>query len=308
MKIHLPAGILFLITILFSACQSSPAVGTPFNTAESLAVKGDPFGDYWYQGKAEVTSYALKQARYGEIREGDAVLVFVTEPFSKQKQVKLDYPGKAEGDNISVIKMNFTRNFLTGIYPYSIMQSVFTPVQVDQYPHAIKATLTVQEWCGQVFGQLNKQRNSYRYQGFSYFESEGDVKKELELEWLEDELWSRIRIAPESLPTGRIKVIPGMAFSRLTHKELSPTAAEASLESGKTESVYQLDYSSLDRTLRIRFSSAFPYEILGWEETYPSFGKMMTTTAEKKASLMTDYWSKNGNDDLYLRNKLGLDN
>ncbi|MDP7238046.1 MAG: hypothetical protein QGI34_15090, partial [Candidatus Latescibacteria bacterium] len=40
------------------------------------------FGDYWYQGKAEITSYTLKQARYGEIHDGHVVLIFVTEDFS----------------------------------------------------------------------------------------------------------------------------------------------------------------------------------------------------------------------------------
>ena len=36
------------------------------------------FGDYWYQGKAELSRYDLKQVRYGEIHQGDAVLIFVT--------------------------------------------------------------------------------------------------------------------------------------------------------------------------------------------------------------------------------------
>lgn len=39
------------------------------------------FKDYWYAGKAEITSYKLEQARYGELRDGKAVLVYVTEPF-----------------------------------------------------------------------------------------------------------------------------------------------------------------------------------------------------------------------------------
>ena len=39
------------------------------------------FKGYWYAGKAEVSSYKLEQARYGEIREGNAVLVYVTEDF-----------------------------------------------------------------------------------------------------------------------------------------------------------------------------------------------------------------------------------
>ena len=56
------------------------------------------FKNYWYQGKAEVASYKLEQARYGEMRDGHAVLVFVTEDFSKSKQVKLDNSQRAGKD------------------------------------------------------------------------------------------------------------------------------------------------------------------------------------------------------------------
>ena len=84
------------------------------------------FGDYWYQGKAEITSYEMEQARYGEIRKGHAVLIFVTEDFSKSKQVKLDNPQKDPEDAVKILKLNFVRKFITGIYPYSIMTSVFT--------------------------------------------------------------------------------------------------------------------------------------------------------------------------------------
>jgi len=46
--------------------------------------------DYWYQGKAEISSYQLEQARYSDVHPGEAVLVFVTEDFLTDKQVKND--------------------------------------------------------------------------------------------------------------------------------------------------------------------------------------------------------------------------
>ena len=45
----------------------------------------DELKTYWYNSEAEITSYNLKQARYGEIHEGKAALIFVTEPFSKKR-------------------------------------------------------------------------------------------------------------------------------------------------------------------------------------------------------------------------------
>ncbi len=80
----------------------------------------EAFEKIWYAGKAEVSSYILQQARYGEIRNGEAVLIFVTEDFSSDKLVKLDEPEKAN-DKVRVLKMNMTKKFVTGIYPYSMM-------------------------------------------------------------------------------------------------------------------------------------------------------------------------------------------
>ena len=61
------------------------------NTPKKPAFKpSKDFYDYWYGGKAEISSYKLEQARYGEMREGSAVLVFVTEDFLPDEQVKAD--------------------------------------------------------------------------------------------------------------------------------------------------------------------------------------------------------------------------
>jgi len=55
----------------------------------------------------------LEQARYGEIHKGRAVTIFVTEPFSKSKQVKLDDYKAAGDDRANVMKLNMTKNFNT---------------------------------------------------------------------------------------------------------------------------------------------------------------------------------------------------
>ena len=86
----------------------------------------EAFKNYWYAGKAEVNAYNLDQSRYGENRDGKAMLIFVTEGFSKSKQVKLDDPEAAGNDKVTVMKLNYTKNFVTGIYPYSMMLSAFT--------------------------------------------------------------------------------------------------------------------------------------------------------------------------------------
>jgi len=281
---------------------------TPSNIVES-----EEFKNYWYDGKAEITSYKLEQARYGDLHEGYAVLVFVTEDFSKSKQVKLDDPQSAKGDDVKVLKLNRIKKFDTGIYRYSMMDSVFTPIYIGEYPNTLKITSSSQEWCGNTFTQLNLDDNGYEVRSFSYFESEGDDKFSLQKEILEDELWARIRLAPDSLPVGRIKIIPATMASRLTHKELEVEIAEASLEQNADDSNlmdYKLVYDDSGRSMEIAFSKTFPYEILSWEETYKSgFGKnakTLTTKATKNKVLITDYWNKNEPADRALRKELGL--
>ena len=154
-------------------------------------VDSEEFKNYWYGGKAEITTYKLEQARYGELHEGYSVLVFVTEDFSKSNQVKLDNPQDAKGDDVKVLKLNRIKKFDTGIYSYSMMDSVFTPVYVDEYPSSLKVSSSSQEWCGNTFMQLNLGYSGYEVSTYSYFESEGDRKFSLQKEILEDELWTR---------------------------------------------------------------------------------------------------------------------
>lgn len=298
-------SILLYGSIIFLACGLK---STPIEESTPL---DNNFSDYWYQGKAEITSYKLEQARYGEIHQGTAVTVFVTEDFSKSKQVKLDYPQKAGKDAVKVMKLNFTKKFNTGIYPYSMMQSVFTPVDLKKNPNTLKLTTSSQEWCGHTFTQLNLTDDSYKVQSLSYFESEGDKTLELKKALTEDEIWNLIRIDPDLLPTGKTNIIPSLFSQRLRHEEFKVVPANASRESNQGIDTYTLEYPESSRKISIQFESKFPYQIVGWEESYKSGwgpnSKVLTTKATKINTLMTDYWSKNRVMDLPLREELGLE-
>ncbi len=264
----------------------------------------EAFKTYWYAGEAEITSYKLQQARYGETRDGEAVLIYVTEPFLPEIQVKAD---ASHPDNVPVLKLNATKNYLTGIYPYSIMTSTFYPVHDNQ--HAIKVAFSSQEWCGQVYAQLNN-RKQFDMMSHSYFESEADQDLKLDKTILENELWNKIRIEPAGLPTGDFDVIPSLEYIRLSHKEVKAYKASLALTHTEGVSTYEINYPELERTLKINFSTDFPYAIQGWTETATSgFGKnakQMTSTATKMKTLKTPYWQQNGNKDLSLRDSLGL--
>ncbi|MDB5036024.1 MAG: hypothetical protein JWQ98_3265 [Chlorobi bacterium] len=273
------------------------------------------FAAYWNQGKGEITRYALEQARYGEIRSGDAVLIFVTEDFRGDKQVKLE-SDPAGKDVIPVLKLNLTKKFTTGIYPYSMMTSVFTPVALAPDTRAIKITTSSQEWCGHTWTQFNLRGGKYDVQEHSYFENEADLAFPMDAAMPEDEVWARIRIAPGTLPIGDISVIPGTMTARLRHIQPAVEPATAVMtvlpadSTGAKLARYSLTYANSGRSLAIDFETEFPHRIMGWSETYKDgFGPkavMLTTRAVRTNSLMIDYWTKNSTADDSLRMELGL--
>lgn len=272
------------------------------------------FKDYWFQGKAELNRYELEQARYGEIHNGDAVLIFVKEDFLKGKQVKSDNPHQS--NSLPVLKLNSARKFFTGIYPYSILTSVFTPLDPGKVP-TLKVSNSNQEWCGQTYAQINLRGGKYEGVAHSYFEDEADQKFKISRTLLEDEIWTRIRLNPQSLPIGEIEILPGLYFLRLAHQDFVSRKAKAEVSTIVDTSlspdpihVYTIDYQSIDRTLKIMFERSFPHAILGWEETYKSGwgadARELTTTARRTNTLLTDYWRKNSVADSTYRKMLGL--
>jgi hypothetical protein len=268
----------------------------------------EEFKNYWYAGQAEINVYSLVQSRYGENRQGKAVLIFVTEDLNKKKQVKTDNPDLPDDEKVNVLKLNFVKSFLTGVYPYSMMQSVFTPVQRHRYPHSLKTTMSVQEWCGHVYTQLNFKGNRYRVKSHSYFEQEGDEDYALERAWLEDEVWTIIRLDHTLLPEGEVKFIPALFYTRLRHFDLQPLTAVCSKAETDSTVRYTITYADTKRTLALEFEKNFPYKILSWEETFSERNQLMTTSGRLEKTILLDYWTKNKNEFQYLRDSLGLHN
>jgi hypothetical protein len=296
MKRYILATML-LLTMAAGSCQEN---------SRSRPYEQNNFKKYWYTGKAEISSYSLTQSRYGEPRAGKAVLIFVTEDFSKSKQVKLDDPSAAANDKVSVLKLNLTKKFITGIYPYSMMESVFTPVDRKAYPHSFKTSMSAQEWCGHVYTQLNLRGNEFDVKLHSYFEKEGDATFSIRKSLLEDEIWNIIRLDPAALPTGNLELIPGLFFTRLSHLELKSEKAEAVLTKSGTTVSYSISIPAQNRTLIIQFEDQFPHKILGWKEKFVEHDVLQETTASLDKTLITDYWTKNKNQFQYLRDSLNL--
>lgn len=258
--------------------------------------------DYWYQGKAEISRYELKQVRYGEVHEGEVVMIFVTEDFRTDKQVKLESP-QAKQAAVSILKLNALKRFTTGIYDYSLMTSVFSPIDWDNYTPTLKVTHSLQDWCGQIYTQLNLKAEKYQVKGHSYFEQEADQSYNFPQTYLEDEVWTQIRINPDQLPTGEIKMVPELNYCRMWHHQPEPQEALATLQTQGKVQVYAVHYPKLKRTLSITFTTTVPHAIESWEVQHANG---LTTTATKTDTILSDYWAKNGREDESLRGELGL--
>jgi len=271
------------------------------------------FKKYWYAGEAEISRYDLKQVRYGEVHEGDAVMIFVTENFLADEQVK-DEGWPSEGKSESILKLNLTKKFITGIYPYSVMTSVFTPVDKRKTP-SWKVTASTQEWCGQTYMQLNFRDNGFEGLHHSYFQKEGDSTFRLESALLEDEIWTLIRLGASDLPTGEIEIVPALTHLRMAHQTASIENATATLgeveglsESGSPLKAYEVAYAGSGRKIRIVFESNFPFSIERWSETHPGRrgDEPLVTEAVRTHTIKLDYWNRNGSEDIGLRDGLGL--
>lgn len=134
----------------------------------------DDFWSYWGDGKAELSGYKLVQPRYGQKRNGKAVLIFVTETHSEKEKVKIegDSSGVPAQEKFSVMKLNDVRMFQTGIYDYRVTASVFS--RVDRKFELSKVSLGVQEWCGHVYHQLVSSGKELQEMLHSYFGGEAD--------------------------------------------------------------------------------------------------------------------------------------
>jgi len=291
-----------------------PAEAKVSNTTDATYSSRNPeFNAYWYSGKAEISTYNLEQARYDEIHPGKSTVIFVTEDFWIDKQVKKEQPG--DGPSTSVLKMNKIDRFETGIYDYSLMLSTFTPIERVQYPYSLKTTFSAQDWCGQSFMQVNRRGEGYQAIIRSYFDGEGDKSQVLESGILEDELWALARLDPRALPQGDISIIPSSQELRLRHStmRLLPATAKMNLEIREDSSeqyIYTVDFKG-GRQLKLMIQTVFPYRIYGWEERVKSGSgdqaKVLTTIATIDKTIKSPYWGLNSTQDSDKRKELGLD-
>ena len=149
---------------------------TPMATASS------EFWEHWGDGRAELAGYHLQVRQYGELRDGELVTVYVTEPHDRNTWIKDDHV--EEPDRVEVLKLLATRTFDTGIYPYTVLSGVFSPVDRwrDEPFQPVRLELDAQEWCGSESHRLWAGPERFRSLRLSYFDDPGESLDEVPVE------------------------------------------------------------------------------------------------------------------------------
>lgn len=301
-----------LCLLVAVACAGAPdARPSDDDGPRSQAPEG--FWERWGDGKAELNGYALRQPRYGELRAGEAVLVFVTETMTQAQRVKSD---GGHPDEYPVLKLNDSRQFQTGFYDYRAMTSAW--VRLDgrgPLGSPEKVSTSVQEWCGHAWLQLLVDPRRTRLSLHSYFDGEGDRQREEAAPaggLYADALPMLVRgLAGELLRPGARRTVPylgtlldarlsrqGPAWGRATISR-SEQAAPAPAPEGEAPAWSWTVEVDGGPTTTWWVEEAAPHRLLGWRRSDGEEARLLGTTRSA-------YWTQSREGDEALRAALGL--
>jgi len=274
------------------------------------------FWPWWGDGKGEISSYKIIAPRYGELREGWSVLVFVTEEVSRTTRIKVESVAIPANDRVPVLKLNRVVKFNTGIYDYSILTSTFSSVESEfgrPRFEPMKISFSAQEWCGHVFQMLIPQRDHVELTLHSYFQNEGDQKRNLKLPSnaaYEDNLpiWIR-ELYGEVLKPGQrhdLQILPSSWFLRAAHQKadfqsgwIMKEEGEALKSTNGTTPTWRWTWQVGNRKETYWVEKAYPHRILKWNSPDGGKGEIIKT-------LRLPYWSLHGNEDMPYREQLEI--
>jgi hypothetical protein len=274
----------------------------PSFPSRSVAPASAAFGAAWNDGNGELAGYKAVVPRYGALRVAELVLVTVTEPMNRRTWIKDDAARGA--DRVSVLKVNASLKFQTGIYPYSVLTSTFAPVDdwgVERFS-PVKVTLTAQEWCGHVFHGIWPGRDRFLSQEISYFASEGEESRSIATPpgtLYEDALLIQLRELDGPFAGGKSwsgSIVPALWRVRKAHEPIRVVPATITRKEGETIE-FALSCASYTRTFEVERGGA--HHILGWTASDGEDVKLL-----KAARL--PYWKLHDPGDESYREKIGL--
>ena len=251
------------------------------------AAASPAFWSAWGDGKGELSRYALTTPRYGAPREGELVLIYVTEPMDRRVWIKDDAGDVPAAERVEVLKLNKVAKFQTGIYPYAVMTSVFAPVDggVPERFAPRKITLSAQEWCGSVWQKLLPAPGRFEHELRSYFHADGERNETVtvpEKTLYEDALLIQLRELDGPLAAGGAwsgTIVPALWIARATHT--SPAAVSATIRRVDARrdgvEVTRFTVSIGGRTTTYDVEKAAPRRVLGWTSSDGESARLLKT-------------------------------
>lgn len=271
---------------LLAACGAAPPDATALPTSRWAHAEGHAspaFSSAWRDGLAEVAAYRGTVMRYGAPRDAEAVLIFVTEPLDRRTLVKDDDAPASE--RLDVLKLNFALRFQTGIYPYSVLTSVFSPIDAyssERFSPA-KISFGEQDWCGGTSATVWPDEDAYVERSSSYFASEGDVAGRTEIPrgaLYEDALYIQLRELDGPFAGGGDwagSIVPSLWHGRRDHHPLGATTATITRETvddrtrftlrieGGYERTFEVAHDDVHTLLAFRSSDGDDFRLAGRE-------------------------------------------
>lgn len=287
--------ICIILACLFAVFKKATIfqIEKPTNTTAPLEdnplAKNQAFQQYWNTGLSELSTYELTQTMDTSQQKGQIQLVFTMVDFDTKKRMQTTSSDKSA--STTVLKQNLIQKIPSGVYEYSLTNSTFTPTNYVVFPHALKLEYTKQNKRGHEYSQLNWKGQTFLYEAKSDFRAKTQQDTSVKTAWLEDEIWNRIRLNPQTLPDGEIEMIPSLEYLGSTNQKVEAISCKTTLEE-QTDSLskqvlknYTIEYPEKHRKVSIIFESQFPYKILSWESSFEQNGKLNTTKARLVQSM-----------------------
>jgi len=270
----------------------------------------DGFWETWGDGLAELSSYHLRQPRYGEVHDGEAVLVFVTETLTDATRVKSD---GGHTDEVPVMKLNEVRDFETGIYDYNLITSTFVRLNgTTSWGVPDKVSFASQDWCGHVYEQLVPRGDRVTRTSHSYFDGEADAEGPFAVApraVFEDALPILVRgLVGRPGHEVAVDVFDRSLSARFSHSPAQFSPATLSWSDDVTQitvpaGTIAASPVTLDREVGVDATYwvevAAPHRIVRWTRSDGASGELVATVREP-------YWDEHRQQDAPHRRALGL--
>lgn len=302
------ASALAVLSLFWTGCGGPAPVRKAAPAAVAAPQFGPEFWDVWGDGFAEVSTYDLVIPRYGEMRNGESILIFSHEAG----------PTKGKPDfRDAVMKANWQKNFQTGVYDYSEMLSALLQLGGNGQQGALRRlSFSRQEWNGHLFVQALFEPNRIRVSGAGAAPGETELAQQLEGKpggQSEDSLvfWARQMSGPFLKP-GESKAVPflsGLRSARDAHTALAwtqinltrgATLARIEVPAGEFEAETWAAQLANGRSYVFQVEKEFPHRILRWQFTSGETGELVATERMK-------YWELNQPDGVEALRTLGLE-